>query len=114
MTNHCPPQVFNRVRDGNFSLEGIAPGWDLKDKTVRRLYLPYMYTCAGTTISGRKTGPYIYAPTTSTPPGLNPPKTRTAQVGVLGTGKIGEAFVRIMVGLGCRVLGCVAGLCVCV
>lgn len=30
-------QVFNRVRDGNFSLEGIAQGWDLKDKTVGRL-----------------------------------------------------------------------------
>jgi hypothetical protein len=51
--------VYNRVRDGNFSLEGVAPGWDLKDQTV----------------------------------------------GVLGTGRIGEAFVRIMVGLGCRVLG---------
>lgn len=52
-------QVYNRVRDGNFSLEGITPGWDLKDRTV----------------------------------------------GVLGTGRIGEAFVRIMVGMGCRVLG---------
>lgn len=51
--------MYNRVRDGNFSLEGISPGWDLKDRTV----------------------------------------------GVLGTGRIGEAFVRIMVGMGCRVMG---------
>lgn len=51
--------MYNRVRDGNFSLEGVAPGWDVKGKTV----------------------------------------------GVLGTGRIGEAFVRVMVGMGCRVLG---------
>lgn len=60
-THQHPPhkQVYNRVRDGNFSLEGVAPGWDVKGKTV----------------------------------------------GVLGTGRIGEAFVWVMVGMGCRVLG---------
>jgi len=46
------PQVYNRVRDGNFSLEGIAPGMDIHGKTV----------------------------------------------GVLGTGRIGEAFVRLSIG----------------
>lgn len=57
--NRKTHKVYNRVREGNFSLEGVAPGFDLAGKTV----------------------------------------------GVLGTGKIGECFVRIMMGLGCRVLG---------
>jgi len=52
-------QIYNRVRDGNFSLEGVTPGFVLHGKTV----------------------------------------------GVLGTGKIGECFIRIMMGLGCDVLG---------
>lgn len=52
-------QIYNRVRDGNFSLEGVTPGFVLHGKTV----------------------------------------------GVLGTGKIGECFIRIMMGLGCNVLG---------
>ena len=47
------------MREGNFSLEGVGPGFDLAGKTV----------------------------------------------GVIGTGKIGECFVRIMMGLGCRVIG---------
>jgi len=51
--------VYNRVRDGNFSLEGVTPGFVLHGKTV----------------------------------------------GVLGTGKIGECFIRIMMGMGCTVLG---------
>eukprot|EP00624_Nannochloropsis_granulata_P007615 evm.model.NODE_8710_length_21214_cov_36.574619.3 len=52
-------KIYNRVRDGNFSLEGVTPGFVLHGKTV----------------------------------------------GVLGTGKIGECFIRIMMGLGCNVLG---------
>ena len=52
-------QVYNRVRDGNFSLEGVTPGFVLHGRTV----------------------------------------------GVLGTGKIGECFVRIMIRMGCTVLG---------
>jgi len=51
--------VYNRVREGNFCLEGVTPGIVLAGKTV----------------------------------------------GVLGTGNIGECFVRIMLGLGCHVLG---------
>lgn len=47
------------MRDGNFSLEGVTPGFVMHSKTV----------------------------------------------GVLGTGKIGECFVRIMMGMGCTVLG---------
>jgi D-lactate dehydrogenase len=48
---------YNRVREGNFSLDGLL-GFDLEGKTV----------------------------------------------GVLGTGKIGQVFVRIMKGFGCQVL----------
>lgn len=48
-------QVFNRVRDGNFSLEGISPGWDLKDKTVGWVRLldslgPQMHACFLSTV----------------------------------------------------------------
>jgi D-lactate dehydrogenase len=50
-------RAYNRVRDGNFSLEGLL-GFDLEGKTV----------------------------------------------GVIGTGKIGATFARIMLGLNCRVL----------
>lgn len=50
-------RAYNRVREGNFSLEGLL-GFDLYGKTV----------------------------------------------GVIGTGKIGTIFARIMSGLGCRVL----------
>ncbi len=50
-------RAYSRVRDGNFSLEGLV-GFDLYDKTV----------------------------------------------GVIGTGKIGAAFCRIMHGFGCNVL----------
>jgi D-lactate dehydrogenase len=50
-------RAFNRVREGNFSLEGLL-GFDLYGKTV----------------------------------------------GVIGTGRIGSIFVRIMNGLGCNVL----------
>ncbi len=50
-------RAFNRVREGNFALEGLL-GFDLHGKTV----------------------------------------------GVVGTGKIGICFVRIMLGFGCRVL----------
>lgn len=50
-------RAYNRVREGNFSLDGLA-GFDMAGKTV----------------------------------------------GVIGTGKIGQAFVRIMLGFGCRVL----------
>lgn len=50
-------RAYNRVRDGNFALEGLL-GFDLHDKTV----------------------------------------------GVIGTGKIGACFARIMRGFGCRVL----------
>jgi len=51
-------RAYNRVREGNFSLEGLL-GFDLEEKTV----------------------------------------------GVIGTGKIGARFARIMLGFGCRVLG---------
>ena len=50
-------KAYNRVREGNFSLEGLT-GFDLHQKTV----------------------------------------------GVIGTGRIGTAFVNIMLGFGCRVL----------
>ena len=50
-------RAFNRVREGNFALEGLL-GFDLHGKTV----------------------------------------------GVVGSGKIGVCFVRIMLGFGCRVL----------
>lgn len=50
-------RAFNRVREGNFSLDGLM-GFDIHGKTV----------------------------------------------GVLGTGKIGAIFSRIMLGMGCRVL----------
>lgn len=50
-------RAYNRVREGNFSIEGLL-GFDLHGKTV----------------------------------------------GVIGTGKIGVIFARIMAGLGCRVL----------
>jgi D-lactate dehydrogenase len=50
-------RAYNRVREGNFSLEGLL-GFDLNGKTV----------------------------------------------GVIGTGKIGVIFARIMTGLGCRVI----------
>ena len=50
-------RAYNRVREGNFSLEGLL-GFDLHGKTV----------------------------------------------GVIGTGKIGVLFARIMTGLGCRVI----------
>jgi D-lactate dehydrogenase len=50
-------RAYNRVRDGNFALDGLL-GFDLAGKTV----------------------------------------------GVVGTGRIGAVFVRIMHGLGCRVL----------
>jgi D-lactate dehydrogenase len=55
--NRKTHKSFNRVRDGNFSLERLT-GFNLHGKTV----------------------------------------------GVIGTGKIGEAFARIMLGMGCRVL----------
>lgn len=51
-------RAYNRVREGNFSLDGLV-GFDLHGKTV----------------------------------------------GVLGTGKIGSAFCKIMAGFGCKVLG---------
>jgi D-lactate dehydrogenase len=50
-------RAFNRVREGNFSLDGLL-GFDLHGRTV----------------------------------------------GIVGTGKIGEAFARIMAGFGCRLL----------
>ncbi len=50
-------RAYNRVREGNFALEGLI-GFNLHGKTV----------------------------------------------GVIGTGKIGECFVRIMAGFGCRLL----------
>ena len=56
--NRKTHKAYNRVRDGNFSLEKLT-GFNLADKTV----------------------------------------------GVIGTGKIGMAFARIMTGMGCRVLG---------
>lgn len=50
-------KAFNRVREGNFSLEGLV-GFDLHQKTV----------------------------------------------GIIGTGKIGKTFIRILKGFGCHVL----------
>ncbi len=50
-------KAYNRVREGNFSLEGLV-GFDLHGKTV----------------------------------------------GVIGTGKIGKAFIRIMKGFGCHIV----------
>jgi D-lactate dehydrogenase len=50
-------RAFNRVREGNFALEGLL-GFDLNGRTV----------------------------------------------GIVGTGKIGQAFARIMAGFGCRLL----------
>jgi D-lactate dehydrogenase len=55
--NRRVPRAYSRVREGNFSLEGLM-GFDLVDRTV----------------------------------------------GVVGTGKIGRVFARIMHGFGCRVL----------
>ena len=55
--NRKTHKAYNRVREGNFSLERLT-GFDLYGKTV----------------------------------------------GVIGTGKIGEAFCNIMIGFGCRVL----------
>lgn len=55
--NRKTHKAYNRVREGNFSLEKLI-GFDLFQKTV----------------------------------------------GVIGTGKIGEAFARIMLGFGCKVL----------
>lgn len=55
--NRKTHKAYNRVREGNFSLERLT-GFDLHHKTT----------------------------------------------GVVGTGKIGEAFARIMMGFGCRVL----------
>lgn len=51
-------RAYNRVREGNFSLDGLL-GFDIHGRTV----------------------------------------------GVVGTGKIGAVFARIMAGMGCRVLG---------
>lgn len=51
-------RAYNRVREGNFALEGLL-GFDLHGRSV----------------------------------------------GVIGTGKIGECFARIMAGFGCRLLG---------
>lgn len=56
--NRKTNRAYNRVRESNFSLEGLM-GFDLNDKTV----------------------------------------------GVIGTGKIGVIFARIMNGVGCHVLG---------
>ena len=55
--NRKTHKAYNRVRDGNFSLERLT-GFNIAGKTV----------------------------------------------GVIGTGKIGQAFLRIMMGMGCRVL----------
>jgi D-lactate dehydrogenase len=55
--NRKTHRAYNRVREGNFSLEGLL-GFDLHGKTV----------------------------------------------GVVGTGKIGQVFARIMLGFGCEVL----------
>ena len=56
--NRRLPRAFARVRDGNFTLDGLL-GFDLHGRTV----------------------------------------------GIIGTGKIGTVFARIMVGFGCRVRG---------
>jgi D-lactate dehydrogenase len=56
--NRKLPRAYNRVRDGNFSLDGLV-GFDLHGKTI----------------------------------------------GVIGLGRIGAAFARIVHGFGCRVLG---------
>jgi D-lactate dehydrogenase len=56
--NRKTHKAFNRVRDSNFSIEGLT-GFNLHGKTV----------------------------------------------GVIGTGAIGKAFCRIMLGFGCRVIG---------
>jgi len=56
--NRKTHKAYNRVREGNFSLEKLT-GFNLHDKTV----------------------------------------------GVIGTGKIGQAFCRIMLGFGCKILG---------
>src|SRR5207247_1280006 len=55
--NRKTHRAFNRVREGNFSLEGLV-GFNLHGKTV----------------------------------------------GIIGTGKIGAAFARIVKGFGCRIL----------
>ncbi|MGS7457677.1 NAD(P)-dependent oxidoreductase, partial [Mycobacterium tuberculosis] len=55
--NRKTHKAYNRVREGNFSLENLT-GFDLYHKTV----------------------------------------------GVIGTGKIGGIFAKIMLGLGCKVL----------
>jgi len=57
--NRKTHRAYNRVREGNFSLDGLL-GFDLCGKTV----------------------------------------------GVIGTGKIGSIFARIMAALGCRVVAC--------
>jgi D-lactate dehydrogenase len=57
--NRKIPRAHDRVRESNFSLEGLV-GFDLHGKTV----------------------------------------------GVMGTGKIGAVFAKIMAGFGCRVLAC--------
>ncbi len=57
--NRKTHRAYNRVREGNFSLENLM-GFDLYGKVV----------------------------------------------GVVGTGKIGKVFCQIMIGFGCRVLGC--------
>ncbi|MFN3991249.1 MAG: 2-hydroxyacid dehydrogenase [Erythrobacter sp.] len=57
--NRKTHRAYNRVREGNFQLDGLI-GFDLKGRTV----------------------------------------------GIVGTGKIGLAFARIMRGFGCEVLGC--------
>lgn len=57
--NRKTHKAYNRVREGNFSLDGLV-GFDLHKKTV----------------------------------------------GLIGTGKIGSVFAKIMLGFGCRVLAC--------
>jgi D-lactate dehydrogenase len=57
--NRKTHKAFNRIRDGNFSLERLV-GFNISGKTV----------------------------------------------GVIGTGRIGSAFARIMSGMGCRILAC--------
>jgi hypothetical protein len=56
--NRKIPRAYNRIRDGNFALDGLM-GFDLAGRTVA----------------------------------------------VIGTGKIGMVFARIMAGFGCKVLG---------